>query len=79
MPALLTRMSSLAERRLGLADQALGLVGLGEIGGQDVGALAELGGERRQRRFARAGEHDGGALRVQRAGDRAADAARRRR
>src|SRR3984957_670894 len=67
----------LAERRLRLADQALRLVGLGKIGGEDMSALAKFGGERRQRRFARAGEHDGGALGVQRAGDRPADAAPR--
>ena len=50
-------------------------VGLGKVGGEDMGTLAKLDGERRQRGFARAGEGDGRALGVQRPRDGAADAA----
>ena len=48
----------LTERGLALAHQTLGLVGLGEIGVQDMDALAELAGERLQRYLARAGQQE---------------------
>ena len=67
----------LAERGLALADEALGFVGSGKIGGEDVAAFAELGGQRRARRLRVPASITVAPWRVQRAGDRAADAARR--
>ena len=66
----------LAQRLLGVRDQRLDRILVGEIAGQHRRA-AELGGERLEHLAARAGHRDLRALRVQRARDRAADAAGR--
>ena len=75
-PALLTRMCQRAGRRFGRRDQRVGRGRVAQVGGADMRALAEFRGQRLQRLPPRAGQHHRRALRVQRAGDRGADAAR---
>ena len=66
MPALLTRMSIWPSAASASRDAgARGLVGLGKIGGEDMGALAKFGSERLSAGLARAGEQHRGALRMQ--------------
>ena len=63
-------------RLLRRSDQRVRRRGVGEVGGADMGALAEFAGQRIERLAPRAGERDRRALAVQRARDRRADAAR---
>ena len=74
-PALLTRMSSPPIAASAAGTSASTAAESARSHGSDVGALAELGGERLERLAPRAGERDTRALAVQRAGDRAAEAA----
>ena len=76
MPALLTRMSISAHRRLGARDQLVHRLAVGEVADEDVDPLAEFGGERVERFAPGAGDRDGRALGVERAGDGAADRSR---
>ena len=62
MPALLTRMSSWPSAASASSTSASAAARIGEIGGSDVGALAQFGGQRLERRRAGAGQHDRGAL-----------------
>ena len=75
-PALLTRMASGPAAASAAVDQGFGGGGVAQVGGADMGAVAEFGGQRLQRVLPRAGQHHRRALRVQRARDRGADAAR---
>ena len=65
-----------AQRRLGLARQGLDLGTFSEVAGQHGAVPAELGRERVERLAAGAGDRHAGALRPERAGDGAAQAAR---
>ena len=67
------------ERRLGRLDERVDAGGIARDRQATTGALAQLGRQLLQRLRARAGEHDGGALRVQGAGDRRRRCRRRRR
>ena len=62
-----------AHRGLGRRHQRLDRVLVGKVRLDDVGALAEVGRERVERRAPRAGERDRRALRMQRPRDRPAE------
>ena len=51
--------------RLGLGDQRIGRRRIAQVGGADMGALAEFRGERVERPLAGAGQHDHGTLRME--------------
>ena len=75
-PALLTRMSSWPIAASAALTSASRRAGIGEIGGGDMGALAKLGGQRLERRRRVPASSTVAPCAVERARDRAADAAR---
>ena len=75
MPALLTRMSTPSSSASAFWPSALTSSRSDRLAGNSFDAVAELGGQRLELLDARAVQADGGALRVQRARDRLADAA----
>ena len=74
-PALLTRMSRPPIAASARPTQRVDRGRVRQVRRRDMGALAEVGGQRRERLLPRAGERHGRALRVQGRRDRAADAA----
>ena len=76
-PALLTRMSSGPAAASASGTSFSTARRVGEVAGDDEGALAQFGGQRVERLAAGARQHDLRALLVQRAGDGGAEAAGR--